>query len=114
MNAMAALLGFSFAGSLIGAGANLYSQKKQRDLYRYEKAGYERQYADWKKNTPGRSIKYPEFSYPGHIRRLETGISQSYASSVGSIAGLGRSVSSYGRRSRSLYSNSTGYTSRYL
>lgn len=111
------------AGSAaVGAGANWYSQAKQRDLYRYQKGGYERQLADYNKNV-GRPIRYPELSYPGHIRALDTGISQSYASSVGTGARLTGQVAGgtiyasnqYGRsRNGSLFSKSTGRTSRYL
>lgn len=107
------------ASLVAGAGANLYSQYKQRELYRYQKQAYERQYEDWKRNVPGRTIRYPELSYPGHIRALDTGISQSYASSIGSGASLGSTLGygavSYGRRARfSLYAQSVGRTSRYL
>lgn len=107
------------ASLMAGAGANLYSQYKQRELYRYQRSGYERQLADWKRNTPGRSIRYPELSYPGRIRALDTGISQSYASSIGSGASLGSTLGygavSYSRRARSaLYSKSVGHSSRYL
>lgn len=107
------------AGSAIaGAGANWYSQAKQRELYRYQKGGYERQLADYQKNV-GRPIRYPELSYPGHIRALDTGISQSYAASVGTGARLASTISAggfaYGRASGgSLYNQSAGRTSRYL
>lgn len=107
----------------VGAGANIYSQTKQRQLYRYQKQGYERQLADWHKNIPGRTIRYPELSYPGRIRALDTGISQSYASSVGSFASFaGNSVGNYaiskqfysGSRSSGLYHHSAGHSSRWL
>lgn len=107
------------ASLMAGAGANLYSQYKQRELYRYQKHDYERQLRDWKKNVPGRTIRYPALSYPGHIRALDTGISQSYASTLGTGAGIGSALGygavSYSRRANaSLYSRSVGHTSRYL
>lgn len=111
------------AGSaVVGAGANWYSQAKQRDLYRYQRGGYERQLSDYQKNV-GRPIRYPELSYPGHIRALDTGISQSYASSVGTGARLTGQVAGgtiyasnqYGRSRRgSLFSQSSGRSSRWL
>lgn len=107
------------AGSAIaGAGANWYSQSKQRELYRYQRGGYERALADWHKNVRGRSIRYPEQSYAGHIRALDTGISQSYASGFGTasrLVGQFAGGTLYGRNhARSLYSKSVGRTSRYL
>lgn len=111
------------SGAVAGAGANIYSQAKQRDLYRYQRGGYERQLQDWHKNVSGRSIRYPETSYEGHIRALNTGISQSYASTLGSI---GRSLGFAGgsalayqhgvsrNRSRGLYSLSVTPTSRWF
>lgn len=71
-----------------GAGANLYSQYKQRQLYKYQMGAYERQLADYYKNV-GRPIKYPELSYEGRLRALRTGISQSYASSLASLSSYG-------------------------
>lgn len=102
--------------SAVGYGANLYSQAKQRELYRYQRAGYERQLRDWHKNVPGRTIRYPEQSYAGHIRSLDIGISQSYAGSVGSSSGLTRSLSSgYGyARSGGLFGKAPSRTSRWL
>lgn len=118
-------MAFPLVPILIGAsaglmyGSNMYSQYKQRELYRYQKHDYERQLRDWKKNVPGRTIRYPALSYPGHIRALDTGISQSYASSLGSAAGIGTALGysglSYSRyTNRSLYSRYVGHTSRYL
>lgn len=106
------------ASAVAGAGANWYSQAKQRELYRYQKGGYERQLEDYRRNV-GRPIRYPELSYPGHIRALDTGISQSYASSIGTGSRLGSTISAggfaYGRSaSRSLYGGSSGGSSRYL
>lgn len=110
------IAGAVLAGSaLVGAGSNLYSQAKQRDLYRYQRGGYERQYRDFQKNV-GRPIKYPEFSYPGHIRALDTGISQSYASSLGTGARLaGQFATGYGyARSSGLFGQTPSRTSRWL
>lgn len=102
--------------SAVASGANMYSQAKQRELYRYQRGGYERQLADWHKNVPNRSIRYPEQSYPGYIRSLDTGISQSYASTVGSAGGLTRSLSAgYGyARSGGLFGKIPGPTSKWL
>lgn len=111
------------ASAVAGAGANWYSQSQQRDLYRYQRNAYVRQEKDWHKNVPGRSIRYPELSYSGHIRALDTGISQSYASSVGTGARLtgqfaGGSIyasNQYGlSRGGSLFSQSSGRSSRWL
>lgn len=101
---------------LVSAGANLYSQSKQRELYRYQKQGYERQLRDWHKNVPNRSIRYPELSYPGHIRSLDIGISQSYAGSVGSAAGAARNLAAgYGySRSGGLFGKTPSRTSKWL
>lgn len=111
-------MGLMTAGYAGSAYSNLYSQSKQRDLYRYQRGGYERQLADWKRNVPGRTIRYPEFSYPGHIRALDTGISQSYSSSFGTVSrsiGQFGGSAAYGRGvARSLYGRSAGLTSRWL
>lgn len=48
----------------------------QMNYEQYLKQGNERALADWHKNVPGRSIKYPEFSYPGQIRRADTSIAR--------------------------------------
>lgn len=42
----------------------------------YLRRGNERALADWHKNVPGRTIKYPEFSYAGQIARSDTAISR--------------------------------------
>lgn len=85
------LLGLTagLGGMAVSTGANLYSQSRQRDLYRYQRSGYERQLNDWNKNvgSQGRNIRYPELSYQGAINRLSTDIDTSYASSVGSVGG---------------------------
>lgn len=108
-------LGLIAGSQMVKAGANLYSQSKQRDFYRYQKAGYERQLSDWHRNVPGREIRYPELSYPGHIRALDTGISQSYASSVSSAAGLaGNLAAGYGYARHGGLFNSTFKSSRWL
>lgn len=107
------------AGSaVVGAGANMYSQAKQRELYRYQRGGYERYIENWHKAFPGRTMRYPEFEAPGKIRALDTGISQSYASSLGSGARLAGTLAGgtlYGGRiAHSLYGKSVGHSSRYL
>lgn len=40
----------------------------------YLKAGFQRQYDDWQKNVGkyGRTIRYPEISYPGQMYRTDT------------------------------------------
>lgn len=106
------------AAAAAGAGANLYSQHKQRELYQYQKNAYERQYRDWSKNVPNRTIRYPELSYPGHIKQMDTGISQSYASSVGSVSRFTGQLAGgtlYRRNhARSLFNQHVGRSSRYL
>lgn len=42
----------------------------------YLAEGNRRALADWHKNVPGRTIKYPEFSYPGQIVRANTSIAR--------------------------------------
>lgn len=114
-------MAFPFMPLIVGGvAANLYSQAQQRKLYRYQRAGYERQYRDWKNNVGrSREIRYPELSYPGRIRALDTGIRQSYASSLGTLSGFG-SAYGYNRiRNRRVYNGSlyfehTGYASRWL
>lgn len=53
--------------------ANKQQTMNTIDYNEYLKRGYERQLADWKKNVPNRTIRYPELSFPGHIRGLDTG-----------------------------------------
>ena len=103
--------------------SRLYSNSLSRDLYSYQKAGYERQYADWMKNvgSQGKTIQYPELSYPGHIRALDTASSQSVFDSLGAtsrftgttLASAYAGARAY-RRGRSLYGQLGGYSSRYL
>lgn len=111
-----ALIGAGLAGSFLRMGANLYSQNEQRKLFYYQKGGYERALADWNKNvgSQGRSIRYPELSYEGKMRALDTGISQSYASSVASIGSEMQSASMYGSLGAGLYSSSKFHSSRWL
>lgn len=42
----------------------------------YLRRGNERALADWHRNLPGRTIRYPEFSYAGQIRRSDTAIAR--------------------------------------
>lgn len=112
------IAGLMVGSSAVGTAANLYSQHKQRELYRYQKQGYERAYRQWQYYVPNRKIANPELSYPGHIRALDTGISQSYASSVGSLSSLagytGGGMAYRNSASRSLYGGRSGRSSRYL
>lgn len=111
---IAGAIGVKALSGLVSSGANLYSQKKQRDLFRYQKNAYDRQYSDWQKNVPGRKIRYPELSYPGRSYAADIGISQSYASSVSTAAGGVGDVANGIRSTGSLYSKSVGRTSKYL
>lgn len=52
------------------------SLQAQIDYEQYLKAGNERALRDWHKNVPGRTIKYPELSYAGQIRRADTSIAR--------------------------------------
>lgn len=119
---LAALAGLYGLSAVVGASANLYSQYKQRELYRYRRGAYERQLADlhaWETRT-GRKVRYPELGPAGKIRALDTGISQSYAGSVGTLSGLAGSIGTsayYGGKAAGLYSSSDRgrrSTSRYL
>lgn len=84
----------TLAGASMGLGSNLYSQHKQRQLYDYQKAGYQRWLNDYAKNV-GRPIRYPELGPEGKMRALDTGISQSLASSIASVGGFVRSPGIY-------------------
>ena len=112
----AALIGAGLSGSLIRMGSNLYSQSAQRELYRYQKGGYQRALADWNQNvgSQGRSIRYPELSYEGKLRGLDTSIAQSYASSLASIGSEMQSASMYGSLGAGLYTRGRFHTSRWL
>lgn len=109
-------VGLIAGSTLVGAGANLYSQAKQRELYDYQKQGYERYVENWKKANPGKTMRYPELNAPGQIRALDTGISQSYAGSIGSTASAVRGLSAgYGyARSSGLFGKTPSRTSRWL
>lgn len=105
------------AGSAtVSAGAKFYTQAKQRELYNYQKAGYERYVRNWQKANPGRRMRYPELNAPGHIRALDTGISQSYAGTVGTASNLvGNYSAGYGyARSSGLFGKVPSRTSRWL
>lgn len=52
------------------------SLSAQIDYDQYIKRGNERALADWKKNVPNRTIRYPELSYEGQIRRADTSIAR--------------------------------------
>lgn len=52
------------------------SLSTQMDYEQYLRQGNERALSDWYKNVRGRTIKYPEFSYPGQIHRADTSIAR--------------------------------------
>lgn len=54
--------------------------KNSIGYYQYLKAGYDRQYEDWKKHvgSQGRTIRYPELSYPGLSFGASKNISNNY------------------------------------
>lgn len=54
------------------------SLQAQIDYEQYLKRGNERALADWQKNvgSKGRTIRYPEFTYPGQIYRSDTSIAR--------------------------------------
>lgn len=52
------------------------SLSAQIDYEQYIRGGNERALRDWHKNVPNRSIKYPELSYEGQIRRADTSIAR--------------------------------------
>ena len=82
-------LPLAVGGLGVSSIAKLYSQANQRKFYNYQRQGYDRQLKDWNRNVgvQGRQIRYPELSYQGKIRGLETGIENSYASSLSSLSG---------------------------
>lgn len=68
-----------YGGKLLGHDQMKNTQQSlsaQIDYDQYIKRGNERALADWKKNVPNRSIKYPELSYEGQIRRADTSITR--------------------------------------
>lgn len=107
------------SGPIIGTLFNNWeSNALQRSYNQYLKKGYERQLNDYNKNV-GRQIRYPELSYAGRIRAMDTGISQSYIADSSATNSAVRSLgvaagSAIGGRSRSLYGRSSGRSSRYL
>lgn len=69
------------------------SNQAEIDYLNYQKQAYERQLSDWHRNVPNRQIAYPELSYPGAIRGIDTGITRlgygtnsAYANYVGHMA----------------------------
>lgn len=52
------------------------SLQAQIDYEQYLKRGNERALADWHRNLPGRTIRYPELSYLGQIMRANTSIAR--------------------------------------
>lgn len=66
-----------FARSVIGYEQYQNTQKStqaQIDYNEYIKAGNQRAYNDWMRNvgSKGRTIRYPELSYPGRIYQADT------------------------------------------
>lgn len=108
--------GLMAGASVVGSAAKFYSQYKQRELYNYQKNAYERYVRNWEKANPGRRMRYPELNAPGKIRALDTGISQSYASSIGTASHLaGNLAGGYGyARSSGLFGKVPSRTSRWL
>lgn len=54
---------------------NLAKNQVQIDYNQYMKNAYERKLADWNKNVPNRSIRYPELAMAGSIASYDAGIS---------------------------------------
>lgn len=109
----------NYAGYVTGRRAYENTQKSNQveiDYLQYQKQAYERQLADWHRNVPNREIAYPELSYPGAIRGINTGVTRlgygtdsAYANYVGHMAntalGMARGAGLYkvpGRAYRSL------------
>lgn len=79
------------------------SVNNQIGYEQYLRAGNERALVDWNRNVgrKGRSIRYPEFSYPGQIRRIDTSIANldlSYDTAYSNYTGnlLNKSMGLYG------------------
>lgn len=86
---------FRAVSALVGydqAKATIESNKAQIAYDEYLRAGNERAYNDWKKNVPGRDIKYPELSYPGAMYRADTGIARSMYSNDSAYSNLYRNT----------------------
>lgn len=76
---------------LTGKSAARYtkaSNQAQIDYDQYLRVGNVRAYNDWQKNvgSKGRTIRYPELSYPGAIYRADTGIARSMYSNYSADA----------------------------
>lgn len=87
---------FRAVSSLVGydqTKATIESNKAQIAYDEYLRRGNERAYNDWQKNvgSKGRTIRYPELSYPGAIYRSDTGIARSNYSSDSAYASNYRS-----------------------
>lgn len=66
-------------GSLLGITQGHNQQESiatQMDYEQYLRNANERALADWHRNVPNRTIKYPEFSYEGQIRRADTALTR--------------------------------------
>lgn len=85
-----------YAGYVTGRRAYENTEKSNQaeiDYLNYQRKAYERQLADWSRNVPNRKIAYPELSYAGAIRGIDTGITRlgygtnsAYANYVGHMA----------------------------
>lgn len=71
----------------------------------YLAEGNKRALADWYKNVPGRTIKYPEFSYAGQIYRANTSLARAgldydtaYANYYGNLPYRGSGLYGIGSR----------------
>lgn len=85
------LLGLGIGSLVASAGANLYAQKNQRDIYRHERdannalaQGYNRYLeSQGRVANPNRAWS----SYEGAAYRASKNIASSYAGSIGTVAG---------------------------
>lgn len=79
------------AGLAVGAGANLYSQRNQRMLYRRYADAYNQMYKGYDQylTRQGRAANPARkmLSYYGQYQSQETNIKNSYAGSVGTAGG---------------------------
>lgn len=96
IHVLPALIG---AGGLaVSAGANLYSQYNSRKLYNAYAQDYKRWYSDYCRNT-GRTARYPMLSAYGSYLAQRNNISNSLASSIGTLGGsFGAGTALYGQK----------------
>lgn len=70
---------YKFGSMLSGRTQMQNTQNSLQSQIAYEqylKEGNRRALADWHKNVPGRTIRYPELSYAGQIHRADTSIAR--------------------------------------